>query len=162
MWSWIKKNWKTVALLGIPVLASFIAGLFRSNNSLKKKVELEQNLKEIETDALKLEAEFKETAHKNLSESIAEAETSHSAEIEDISAAVQKKLDEINSAEKATEAIKDSLKNTREKKRLAVKLSDVNLKNGYPDPKRVSRNRMCPCGSGKKYRYCHANYWSKA
>ena len=42
-WEWLKKNWKYVVTFGIPVLLSFIAGLLRSNRSLEKKVELEQD-----------------------------------------------------------------------------------------------------------------------
>ena len=34
-----------------------------------------------------------------------------------------------------------------------------NQKNVYnnPDAKKIGRNEKCPCGSGKKYKYCHGS-----
>ena len=34
-----------------------------------------------------------------------------------------------------------------------------NQKNVYnnPDTKKIGRNEKCPCGSGKKYKYCHGS-----
>ena len=61
-WEWLKKNWKYVATLGIPVLLSFIAGLLRSNRSLEKKVELEKDLRQVDNETSELESKLKEEA----------------------------------------------------------------------------------------------------
>ena len=69
-WEWLKKNWKYVVTFGIPVLLSFIAGLLRSNRSLEKKVELEQNLRDVDNEANDLETKLKEEALELRDESI--------------------------------------------------------------------------------------------
>ena len=109
-WDWLKKNWKYVITFGIPVLLSFIAGLLRSNRSLEKKVELEQDLREVDNDANQLESKLKEEALKLRDESIANADRVHDAMIREIKEDMQKRFDEIDTAEEATAAIKEKLK----------------------------------------------------
>ena len=109
-WEWLKKNWKYVVTFGIPVLLSFIAGLLRSNRSLEKKVELEQDLREVDNDANELESNLKEEALKLRDESIANADRVHDAMIREIKEDMQKRFDEIDTAEEATAAIKEKLK----------------------------------------------------
>ena len=109
-WEWLKKNWKYVVTFGIPVLLSFIAGLLRSNRSLEKKVELEQDLREVDNDANELESNLKEEALNLRDESIANADRVHDAMIREIKEDMQKRFDEIDTAEEATAAIKEKLK----------------------------------------------------
>ena len=109
-WDWLKKNWKYVVTFGIPVLLSFIAGLLRSNRSLEKKVELEQDLRDVDNEANKLESELKEEALKLRDESVANADRVHDAMIREIKEDMQKRFDEIDTPEEATAAIKEKLK----------------------------------------------------
>jgi len=37
--------------------------------------------------------------------------------------------------------------------------SAISPANGYPDPKYAAAARLCPCGSGKRYRLCHSSQW---
>ena len=108
-WDWFKKNWKYVVTFGIPVLLSFIAGLLRSNQSLEKKVELEQDLRDVDNEANELESRLKEEALKLRDESIHNAERVHDAMIHEIKTDMQKRFEEIDTAEKATAAIKEKL-----------------------------------------------------
>ena len=108
-WEWLKKNWKYVVTFGIPVLLSFIAGLLRSNRSLEKKVELEQDLRDVDNDANELESNLKEEALRLRDESIANANRVHDAMIREIKEDMQKRFEEIDTAEEATAAIKEKL-----------------------------------------------------
>lgn len=108
-WEWLKKNWKYVVTFGIPVLLSFIAGLLRSNRSLEKKVELEQDLRDVDNEASELESKLKEEALELRDESIANADRVHDAMIREIKEDMQKRFDEIDTAEQATLAIKEKL-----------------------------------------------------
>ena len=108
-WEWLKKNWKYVVTFGIPVLLSFIAGLLRSNQSLEKKVELEQDLRDVDNEANELESKLKEEALRLRDESIANADRVHDAMIREIKEDMQKRFDEIDTAEEATAAIKEKL-----------------------------------------------------
>ena len=108
-WEWLKKNWKYVVTFGIPVLLSFIAGLLRSNQSLEKKVELEQDLRDVDNDANELESKLKEEALRSRDESIENADRVHDAMIREIKEDMQKRFDEIDTAEEATAAIKEKL-----------------------------------------------------
>ena len=109
-WEWLKKNWKYVVTFGVPVLLSFIAGMLRSNRSLEKKVELEKNLRDVDNEANDLEAKLKEEALELRDESIANADRGHDAMIREIKEDMQKRFDEIDTAEEATQAIKEKLK----------------------------------------------------
>lgn len=111
-WEWLKKNWKYVVTFGIPVLLSFIAGLLRSNRSLEKKVELEQDLRDVDNGANELESKLKEEALELRDESIANADRVHDAMIREIKEDMQKRFDEIETAEQATAAIKEKLDET--------------------------------------------------
>ena len=109
-WEWLKKNWKYVVSFGIPVLLSFIAGLLRSNRSLEKKVELEQDLRKVDNESNEIEANLKEEALKLRDESVANANRVHDAMIRQIKEDMQNRFDEIDTPEEATQAIKDKLK----------------------------------------------------
>ena len=110
VWNWCKKNWKYIVTFGIPVLLSFIAGLLRSNRSLEGKVELEQDLREVDNEANDIESNLKEEASKIRDESIDVADRVHDAMIREIKEDMQKRFDEIQTAEDATAAIKEKLK----------------------------------------------------
>ena len=109
-WEWLQKNWKYVVTFGIPVLLSFIAGLLRSNRSLEKKVELEQDLRDVDNKANELESKLKEEALKLRDESIANADRVHDSMIREIKEDMQKRFEEIDTAEEATAAIKEKIK----------------------------------------------------
>ena len=111
-WEWLKKNWKYVVTFGIPVVLSFIAGLLRSNQSLEKKVELEKDLRGVDNESNELESKLKEEALKLRDESVANADRVHDAMIREIKEDMQKRFDEIDTAEKATAAIKERLDDT--------------------------------------------------
>ena len=108
-WEWLKKNWKYVVTFGIPVLLSFIAGLLRSNRSLEEKVKLEQDLHDVDNEGNELESLLKEEALKLRDESINNAARVHDAMIHEIKEDMQERFEEIDTAEKATAAIKEKL-----------------------------------------------------
>jgi len=72
---------------------------------------------------------------------------------EEVLEALENKVEEV--AEKAVEEIKSAVLPPESKK----EPSTYSPSNGYPDPSRVSKARLCPCGSGKKYRGCHSQFW---
>ena len=108
-WEWLKKNWKYVVTFGIPVLLSFIASMLRSNRSLERKVELEQDLRSVDNEANDLESKLKEEALRLRDESVANADRVHDAMIREIKEDMQKRFEEIETAEQATTAIKEKL-----------------------------------------------------
>ena len=57
-------------------------------------------------------------------------------------------------AEDATAAIKEVLEEPAWKK---LKPSDIRPPRFF-DPKKAGKQRLCPCGSGKYYRHCHAKW----
>ena len=141
MWkalNWLGDNWKTIALLGIPVIISFIASLLRKNESLEKKVEMKDEALELRDEAIeKVLEEHKDTMAR-------------------IAADEQERIEAIKSAEDATQAIKEALSDKEPWELL--KPEDIRPPK-YPDPKKVAPRRQCPCGSGFKYKYCHAKWW---
>ena len=65
MWkalNWLGDNWKSIALLGIPVLISFIASILRKNESLEKKVEMKEKEIEINEEVAELGEKLKDKA----------------------------------------------------------------------------------------------------
>ena len=109
IWEWLKKNWKYVVTFGIPILLSFVANLLRSNQSLEKKVELEKDLRDVDNESNELESRLKNEALKLRDESITNADQVHDAMIREIKEDMQKRFDEIETAEQATAAIKEKL-----------------------------------------------------
>ena len=63
MLDWIKKNWKTIALLGIPVLISWVISLIRQNQSLENKVEMKDKELDIEREVDELGDKLVEKAN---------------------------------------------------------------------------------------------------
>ena len=108
-WEWLKKNWKYVATFGIPVLLSFIAGLLRSNRSLEKKVELEQDLREVDNEANALENRLQQQASDTRKEVIEKVIEDHKDTLEAIAEDERNKINSIADAESATAAIKEKL-----------------------------------------------------
>ena len=109
IWEWLKKNWKYVVTFGIPILLSFVANLLRSNQSLEKNVELEKELRDVDNESNELESRLKNEALKLRDESITNADQVHDAMIREIKEDMQKRFNEIETAEQATAAIKEKL-----------------------------------------------------
>ena len=108
-WEWLKKNWKYVVTFGIPVLLSFITSLIRSSQSLEKKVELKENEKDIENKARNLQEEMLQEANEDLHGRTKDAFDDWSSDLEEIQDNRRKTEHEIDTAEKATAAIKEKL-----------------------------------------------------
>ena len=114
-WEWLEKNWKYVLTFGIPVLISFIASLIRSNQSLEGKVELEKDLRDVDREAAEIEARKLEEARKQKEQLIAAAERTHDALIHQVKEDMAKRIQEIETAEEATAAIKEKLDENHKK-----------------------------------------------
>ena len=108
-WAWLKKNWKYVVTFGIPVLLSFIAGLLRSNRSLEKKVEMKENEKKVEKEASELKERMLQKANEDLHTRTKEAFDDWTEDLQEVQNSRAEIQREIDTAEKATEAIKEKL-----------------------------------------------------
>lgn len=150
--NWIQDNWKSIALLGIPVILSFIASLLRKNESLEKKVELKEAELEVQKDAEKLEDELVDTAEQARTDAIKKVLDEHKETLAALAEEERKTIESIGSAEEATQALKIKLA------QLSIKPHEVRPPK-FIDPRRASKVRLCPCGSGLYYRHCHGRYW---
>ncbi len=155
--NWLGDNWKSIALLGIPVLISFIAGLMRKNKSLENKVEMKEREVELTKESAELEANKREEARIQKEKLIAAAERTHDQLIHQVKEDMAARIAEIETAEQATAAIKEVVEEPAWMKLTAADIKPPK----FPNPAMTSRNRLCPCGSGKKYRYCHAKQWTE-
>ena len=108
-WEWLKKNWKYVATLGIPLLLSFIAGALRSNRSLEKKVEMKEKEIEINAEISELGEKLKDQALEVRDRTIEKVIDDHKDTLARIAADEQERIEAIKSAEDATSAIKEKL-----------------------------------------------------
>lgn len=108
-WEWLKKNWKYVVTFGIPVVLSMIMNLVKSNQSLKNKIELKENEKDIENKARDLQEEMQQEANEDLHARTKDAFDNWSSDLEEIQDNRRATEIEINTAEKATAAIKEKL-----------------------------------------------------
>ena len=155
--NWIQDNWKSIALLGLPILISFIAGLFRKNKSLENKIEMKEKEIKITKEAAELEAEAREEARLQKEELLAAAERTHDAMINQVKEDMAKRIEEIETAEQATEAIKEAIG----KPVFVYPPAEEVKPPRFPNPKTVKKLRPCPCGSGKTYWKCCAVNWTK-
>ena len=108
-WAWIKKNWKLLLGAAIPILIGVI--LRRGNakqiwkqvaESKEKELKLKENVNQV-GDAMK------DQAWKDLKEDEANLNEFQRRRLAQIEAERKERLKEIDTAEKATEAIKDKL-----------------------------------------------------
>lgn len=111
-WEWLKNNWKYVVTFGIPVALSMIMSLIRSNQSLKKKVELKENEKKIEKEARDLQERMLREANEDLHGRTKDAFEDWSEDLKEIRDSRRETEHKINTAEKATAAIKEKLNET--------------------------------------------------
>ena len=111
-WEWLKKNWKYVVTFGIPVFLSFILNILRENQSLEKKVELKENEKEIENKARDLQDRMLREANEDLHDRTKDAFDDWSEDLEEIRDSRREMENKIDTAEKATAAIKEKLDET--------------------------------------------------
>jgi len=150
--NWIGDNWKSIALLGLPIILSYIASLIRKNESLEKKVELKEAELEVQKDAERLEDELVDTAEQAKDDAIKKVLDEHKETLAALAEEERKTIESIGSAEEATKALK-------------VKLAQMSIKPHevrpplFIDPRRASKARLCRCGSGLYYRHCHGKYW---
>ena len=108
-WDWLKKNWKYVVTFGIPVIATTLLSLLRSNQSLRKKVELKENEKQVEKEAAELQERMLREANEDLHDRTKDAFDDWTEDLEEIQDSREQMEREINTAEKATAAIKERL-----------------------------------------------------
>ena len=108
-WTWLKKNWKYVVTFGIPVALSFIMGLLRSNRALELKVELKENEKDIENKARDLQERMLREANEDLHDRTQDAFDDWTEDLEEIQDSRRETEREIDTAEKATAAVKEKL-----------------------------------------------------
>ena len=108
-WQWLKKNWKYVVTFGIPIVLSMIMSLIRSNQSLRKKVELKENEKDIENQARDLQERMLREANEDLHGRTKDAFDDWTEDLEEIRDSREQMEREIDTAEKATAAIKEKL-----------------------------------------------------
>ena len=116
-----------------------------------KEMEIEKQVEEL-GDKLAQEALEKRT------EVIEKVIEDHKLNLARIAADEQERIEAIKSAEDATAAVKEALDDQPAWKKLGPE--DIKPPR-FPDPRRAAPKRSCPCGSGFKYKYCHAKYWSK-
>lgn len=158
MLDWIKKNWKSVALLGIPVLVSWVLSLIRKNQSLQNKVEMKDKELEIEKEVDELGDKLVLKATEKRDEVIEKVIEDHKLNLARIAAEEQERIEAIKSAEDATLAVKEALDDRPEWQKLRPE--DIKPPR-FPNPRKAAPKRLCPCGSGFKYKYCHAKQWSE-
>lgn len=158
--NWIGDNWKTIATLGLPILLSFIISLLRGNKSLEKKVELKEKENDIERDSNAIEQAALQHAIDQKAQAVEQANAVHDALINQVKDDMQKRFEEIQTAEQATEEIKEKLAEPEVPAWKLVKPEDIKPPK-YPNPFSTNVNRKCPCGSGYKYKYCHMKFWSE-
>ena len=108
-WDWLKKNWKYVVTFGIPVIVTTLLSLLRSNQSLRKKVELKENEKQVEKEAAELQERMLREANEDLHDRTKDAFDDWTEDLEEIQDSREQMEREINTAEKATAAIKERL-----------------------------------------------------
>ena len=108
-WEWLKNNWKYVVTFGIPIVLSTIMGLIRSNQSLRKKVELKENEKQIEKEAAELQERMLREANEDLHGRTKDAFDDWTEDLKEIQDNRRQMEREIDTAEEATAAIKEKL-----------------------------------------------------
>ena len=86
-----------------------IVNLVKSNQSLKNKVELKENEKDIENKARDLQEEMLQEANEDLHGRTKDAFDDWTEDLEEIQDSRRETEREINTAEKATAAIKEKL-----------------------------------------------------
>lgn len=154
--NWVQDNWKSIALLGLPVLISFIASLVRKNDSLENKLETKEKEQAIDKEVSELGERLKDEAQEARTAVIERVIDNHKDALNAIADEEQQRIESIVDAQAATEAIKEKLEEPAWKK-----LTPADIKPPkFPDPRKAATRRLCPCGSGFKYKYCHAKYWS--
>jgi DNA-directed RNA polymerase specialized sigma subunit len=111
-WEWLKNNWKYVVTFGLPVIVTTLLSLLRSNQSLRKKVELKENEKQIEKEAQDLQERMLREANEDLHDRTKDAFDDWTEDLEEIQDSRRETEHKIDTAEKATAAIKEKLNET--------------------------------------------------
>ena len=109
VWSWCKINWKFLLGVSIPIIVGII---LRKNNAaevFKKASETRKKELDILNKSHQIEQNKKSIANQQHREKISNILQEHDADIEEIERKEKLRIKEINSAEKATQALKEKL-----------------------------------------------------
>ena len=109
-WDWCKINWKFILGISIPILISIIMRRGNSTKIYQQAAETRKKELEISKAAHALESDKKRLANNKHDNQVNKIIDHHQKEVNRINAEHDKILTDINSAEKATQAIKDKLK----------------------------------------------------
>ena len=91
------------------MIVTTLLSLLRSNQSLRKKVELKENEKQVEKEAAELQERMLREANEDLHGRTKDAFDDWTEDLEEIQDSRRETEREINTAEKATAAIKEKL-----------------------------------------------------
>ena len=109
-WGWCKVNWKFIIGFAIPVIICVILRNKNEKELLKKGLAFREKNLEIERKAAKLSKDLDAAAIKELESKKSEIASEHENKISEIKKNHLRLVKDIDTAEKATEAIKKKLK----------------------------------------------------
>ena len=109
-WGWCKVNWKFIVGFAIPVIVCIILRNKNEKEILKKGLEFREKNLEIERKAAKLSKDLDNKAKIDLESKKSEITLEHENKTSEIKRNHLRLVKEIDTAEKATEAIKKKLK----------------------------------------------------
>jgi len=135
----LQQNWQWMFALAC-------VGLYFKSKSSNPTSEPQNKLEEIGEKASEILEEKAEEFVENVEEEALDA--------------LEEKLDSLD--EQAMQVVKEviELAADLDRKEEPVVEIEVTVANGFPDPANTVRNRKCPCGSGKRYKMCHAPMWT--
>ncbi len=110
IWIWCKVNWKFLVGFGIPIVVGILLRKGKQTAILKKGLEFRKNQIDVERKAAGLEKEATIDAVNQHVEENQRIDKDHQEALAKIEEERKKKLEEISSAEKATEEINKRLK----------------------------------------------------
>ena len=110
VWKWLKKHWKSIMLLGIPVIISWFLGERRTVKSQEEALKLKDEELELQRDILALADELDAQARKERDTDLHLISHDFNRRMARIEEEKRNKIESIDSAEDATNAIKDALK----------------------------------------------------
>ena len=108
-WGWCKVNWKFLIGFIIPVVICIIVRNKNEKDILKKGLEFREKNLEIERNAAKLSKDLDKKAREDLEKKKSEIASEHENKMSDIKRNHLRLVKDIDTAEKATEAIKKKL-----------------------------------------------------
>jgi predicted Holliday junction resolvase-like endonuclease len=109
VWGWCKVNWKFMIGFIIPVIICIILRNKNEKEILKKGLEFREKNLEIERKSASLSTRLREEAAQDLEDEKSEITLSHENKISEIKRNHLHLVEDIDTAEEATQAIKDKL-----------------------------------------------------